>query len=220
VRRALALAVALAALAPAGASAHVTISPTASRPGDLQRYRLLVPNESTDGKATTGVDVQLPKGVTFALVREEAPWRFELVRRGSAIAEVRWRGGRIPPDGYAELYLVVRNPVRAGPATFKTLQRYAGGEVVRWIGAADSDNPAPTVRVAEGVTPQDVVSVHGGDATAAAGAGATGGTEAPAEPAAERADGGHDGDALAVAALVVALLAALLAGAALRRRAA
>ena len=29
--------------------------------------------------------------------------------------------------------------------TFKALQTYQGGEVVRWIGPPDADEPAPTV---------------------------------------------------------------------------
>ena len=44
----------------------------------------------------------------------------------------------------------VRIPDKAGEKlTFKALQTYSGGEVVRWIGAEDSDNPAPIVTVTE-----------------------------------------------------------------------
>ena len=42
-------------------------------------------------------------------------------------------------------------PGKAGDKlTFKALQTYTGGEVVRWIGAEDSDNPAPIVTVTAG----------------------------------------------------------------------
>ena len=41
-------------------------------------------------------------------------------------------------------------PGKAGDKlTFKALQTYTGGEVVRWIGAEGSDNPAPIVTVTE-----------------------------------------------------------------------
>jgi uncharacterized protein YcnI len=213
VRRALARGglAALALAAPAPAAAHVTIAPAESRPADLQRYRLLVPNESTSGKATVGVDVRLPPGITFALVDAQPPWRAKLVRSGGQIRQISWSGGRIPPDGYGELYFLARNPVRQGEAAFKTLQRYEGGQVTRWIGGPDSDNPSPSVSVSERATPQDVVSVHGEKpATAAAK------TAAPA-PAVAKAD---DGNAASTIALVAALVAVALAAAALvlRRR--
>ena len=39
-------------------------------------------------------------------------------------------------------------PGKAGDTlTFKALQTYSNGEVVRWIGPEGSDNPAPTVSV-------------------------------------------------------------------------
>ncbi|MEA2254965.1 MAG: hypothetical protein QOG35_1010 [Solirubrobacteraceae bacterium] len=213
--RALALAAAASAIAASAASAHVTIAPAASRPADLQRYRLLVPNESTDGKATTGVDVQLPPGITFALADAQPPWKVALVRRGGEIAQIRWSGGSIPVDGYGELEFIARNPVRAGAATFKTLQRYAGGEVVRWIGSPDSDTPSPTVQITERAVPQDVVSVHGGKAPASG--------PAASAPAAAGADARGGSSTTATAALIAGLLALVVAAASLalavRRRA-
>ena len=60
--------------------------------------------------------------------------------------------------------LSVRIPDKAGEKlTFKALQTYSGGEVVRWIGAEDSDNPAPIVTVTEAAGEE-----HGADHDAAA----------------------------------------------------
>ena len=54
----------------------------------------------------------------------------------------------IPPGAFQDFGLSVRIPDKAGEKlTFKALQTYSGGEVVRWIGAEDSDNPAPIVTV-------------------------------------------------------------------------
>jgi uncharacterized protein YcnI len=203
-------AVALGAVAAPGAAAHVTVQPAASRPAELQRYRVIVPNERASA-ATTGVDVQVPRGVTFALVESVAGWRARVVRRGGAIAELRWSAGRVPPDGYAELHFIARNPVRVGQVAWKALQRYDDGDVVRWIGSEDSDRPAPLTTLSEHAVPVDVVSTHGEAVPAASAAGA------PAA-APTTASSGRDGPTLALAILGVLLGAASLALLLARRR--
>jgi uncharacterized protein YcnI len=210
-----ALAVALgAALPAAGASAHVTLQPPQGRPADLQRYRVIVPNER-ESQATTGVDLKLPAGITFALVESVAGWHTKVVKRGSAIAELRWRGGRVPPGGYAELHFIARNPVRTGTIAWKALQRYSDGSVVRWIGSPSSDQPAPTTRLSESATPVDVVSTHG-EATLAA---TRGGTAAPAAAASSSSSDGRDGLTLGIAIAAAVLAAAALGLQLVRRRA-
>jgi len=202
---ALTAAVALGALVAPSAAAHVTVQPTTSRPAELQRYRVIVPNERTSG-TTTGLDLKLPAGVTFALVESVAGWRSEVVERDGAISQLRWRGGRVPPGGYAELRFIARNPVRVGPLAWKALQRYDDGDVVRWIGAKGSEQPAATTTLGEDAVPVDVVSTHG-EAPA---------TSAPTTRAPPVAASGRDGLTLGLAALGVVLGAAALA-AALRR---
>jgi hypothetical protein len=62
----------------------------------------------------------------------------------------RRRDAAIPPGGFIDFGLSLRIPDTPGEKlTFKALQTYSGGEVVRWIGAEDSDNPAPIVTVTE-----------------------------------------------------------------------
>ena len=199
-----------AAMAP-GASAHVTLQPAAGRPADLQRYRVIVPNER-QSQATTGVDLRMPAGITFALVEAAPGWRSEIVKRGSAISELRWRGGRVPPGGYAELHFIARNPVRTGAIAWKALQRYSDGSVVRWIGSPSSDQPAPVTRLSESATPVDVVSTHGEAAPAATGGGST-----ARAAAASSSSGGRDGLTLGIA-IAAAVLAAAALGLQLLRR--
>jgi uncharacterized protein YcnI len=203
-------AVALGALTAPGAAAHVTVQPGASRPAELQRYRVIVPNERTRG-ATTGVDLQVPAGVDFVLVEAAPPWRAQVVRRGGRIAELRWRGGAVPPGGYAELHFIARNPVRIGTLQWKALQRYEGGDVVRWIGAPGGERPAARTRLGEDAPPVDVVSTHGEAVP-------SGGT--PARPAgAAAASSGDDRDGLTLAiAIGAAVLAAAALGVQLARR--
>jgi uncharacterized protein YcnI len=203
-------AVALGALAAPGAAAHVTVQPAASRPAELQRYRVIVPNERASA-ATTGVDVKVPRGVSFALVESVAGWRARVVRRGGAIVELRWSAGRVPPDGYAELHFIARNPVRVGPVAWKALQRYDDGDVVRWIGSEDSDRPAPVTTLSERAVPVDVVSTHGETVPAAA-------AGDPPAAAPTTAGSGRHGPTLALAILGVLLGAASLAMQLARRR--
>lgn len=197
-----------------GADAHVTLQPVAGRPAELQRYRVIVPNEES-AKATTGVDLRMPPGITFALVEAAPGWRTQIVRHAGAVAELHWRGGRVPPGGYAELHFIARNPVRTGPLVWKALQRYDGGEVVRWIGSASSDNPAPVTQLSESAAPVDVVSTHGQAAPAPARAAVPAPRGAVAGDATDA--GGRDGLTLA-AAFAAALLAAAALGLQLRGR--
>jgi periplasmic copper chaperone A len=77
-------------------------------------------------------------------------------------------------------------PDKAGSAlTFKAVQTYDSGEVVRWIGPPDSDEPAPQVEL-----------------TAAE---EEGGAAAPAAPQPAADSGGDDGggDTLSIIALIV-----------------
>ena len=189
-----------------GAAAHVTLQPPVGRPADLQRYRVIVPNEQA-AHATTGVDLRLPAGMTFVLVESAPGWRTQVVKRGGAMAELRWRGGHVAPDGYTELHFIARNPVRTGALVWKALQRYDDGGVVRWIGSAGSDRPAPVTRLSESAVPVDVVSTHGEALPAAASA--TRATAAAAEP-------GRDGFTLGLA-ILGALLGACALAASVRR---
>ncbi len=104
--------------------------------------------------------------------------------------------------------------------TFKVVQRYSDGSVVRWIGTTPgADDPAPTVAVPrEGSPVQDIPGSETGPPASAARAGGTGtgGAAAPAEPTAKASTGASKG--LGIAALVVAIAAALLAAISLARR--
>jgi uncharacterized protein YcnI len=170
-RRGLAAAVLVALAVPAGAAGHATVQPGASRPADVQVYRVTVPNEADSD--TTEVRLRVPAG--FAFVLAEAPpagWKAELVRRGGRLREIRWHGGRIAPGFFGTFRFLARNPVEEGEVRWPVVQAYAGGDVVRWIGPAGSEEPASVTRISESAAPVDTVSVHSGDASAAPAGGA------------------------------------------------
>lgn len=216
IKIALALVAALALAAPATAGAHVTLQPEEAAVGDFTVLDVRVPNERDDA-ATTKVEVQLPPGFVFASYQAVPGWSVQVKSQklakpkqtddGPVTSEVRemtWTadGSGIGPGQFQDFPISVQIPGEAGDTlTFKALQTYDDGEVVRWIGEPDSEDPAPQVTVTEG----------GEDHHAAA--------AAAAADSAEADDSDGDGNGLAVAALVVAVLALLLgAGALLRSR--
>jgi periplasmic copper chaperone A len=216
----LAAAVAAAlALAPA-AGAHVTLQPEQAPAGGFTRLDVRVPNER-DNAGTTKVEVQFPPGFLFVSYEPTPGWDIEIAMRkldkpveqfGEQITEEVDRviitgdgeTGVIQPGQFKDFGLSLGMPEgRPGSKlTFKALQTYSNGEVVRWIGPPDSEEPAPQVELtpAEGEEP----------------------ASAPAQqqaPAASEDD--DEGNGLAIVALVVgaaglaAGLTALLMG---RRR--
>jgi uncharacterized protein len=172
-----------------------------------------VPNERDDA-STVKVDVQLPHGFVFASYAPKLGWSVKVTRQklakpihtddGPIDEEIRritftghGRYGKIGPGQFMDFPLSVQIPGKAGDKlTFKALQTYSNGEVVRWIGAPDSDTPAPIVTVTK----------------AGEDAGWTAAT--PAAPAPASAPGDDDGGAsngLGWSALIVGALG-LVAG--------
>jgi periplasmic copper chaperone A len=211
--------VALALLAPAAAEAHVTLQPNEAPEGAYTVLDVRVPNES-DSSNTTKVAVQFPEGFADVSYQEVPGWKTEVVHYKlkkpietddgpvtEGVKEVIFSGGKLPPGQFQDFPLSVQIPGKAGEKlTFKAVQTYED-EVVRWIGAPETEHPAPQVTV---LPPKEA-----GQTTTAVAA------KGEAVPAAtESSDGGSSDKGLAIAALVVAVIALLGAAAAIfgRRR--
>jgi uncharacterized protein YcnI len=216
-RRTMTTAAALAAALalPAAAAAHVTLQPAQAPAGGFTRLDVRVPDEDPS-KATTKVEVRMPPGFAEAAYEPVPGWRVAVAKRtlptpvrtgaGDTLTEdvstitFTATGGGIAPGQFQDFGLSLAIPDRpvGTKLTFKALQTYAGGRVVRWIGAPGSDRPAPQVTL---VSPS-----ASGRATAAPG------------PAAAPPDDGEDGgNTLAIVALVAGALGLLAGGAALLR---
>jgi uncharacterized protein YcnI len=207
-RLVLAALAASALLAPA-AGAHVTLNPREVEPGSFARLDVRVPSERPDA-ATTSVSLRLPDGLFFVSFQPKPGWErtVETERLDEPvevsgqdvqerIASVTWSGGRIRPGEFEEFGLTARIPEEeGGELTFPAVQRYAGGETVRWIGPEDADEPAPRVSVGAAATTEPAAAPT-------------------ATPAARSDDGGGVSGGLAlgvaIAGLVVALAALTLA---------
>jgi periplasmic copper chaperone A len=223
----------LVATSATAAQAHVTLQPKTAAAGAYVVEAVRVPNE-TDDATTTKVVVQFPDGFAGASYQPVAGWSAKVAKAKLAtpiktddgdvtegVKTITWtatsKSAGIAPGQFRDFPVSVQIPGKAGDTlTFKALQTYSDGEVVRWIGTPDADRPAPTIAVT-GATDE-----HGAAAApAAGGTSTTEQTSAPATaPAATVADG-DDSQTLAVIALVVGALGLLAGGAGLasaRRR--
>ncbi len=155
------LAVIAALTMPAVAAAHVEIEPTTAPGGDLAHLTLQVPNES-EAAATTSVSVQIPDKVLLVRFAPKPGWKRTVVTEKLAqtstvgedvisdrVSQVTWSGGKISPGEFETFDISVALPDEPDTElTFPAVQRYDDGTVVRWIGAEDSDEPAPRVTIA------------------------------------------------------------------------
>jgi uncharacterized protein len=163
--RKVAVATAIATLAiPAAAQAHVTLQPNTAPAGAFTVLDVRVPTER-DNASTAKVDVQFPAGFAAVSYQAVPGWRVKVIKKKLAtpvqtddgpitegVDRMVWtrtsRSGGIKPGQFQDFPLSVQIPGKAGSKlTFKALQTYSNGEVVRWIGAPGSDTPAPQVTV-------------------------------------------------------------------------
>ncbi|WP_167530751.1 YcnI family protein [Microbispora hainanensis] len=173
-----AVAACLVAVLPAAAFAHVKVTADAAVQGGYAALTFRVPNERDDA-STTEIEVQLPTEFPLASVsvKPHPGWSYKLEKTtlatpieshgtkiGEVASKITWTASDedagIRPGEYDEF------SVSAGPLpetdrlTFKTLQHYSDGEVVRWIqeqsggdgeesaGDDEAERPAPVLDLA------------------------------------------------------------------------
>ena len=158
-----ALTAAAALTLPAVAGAHVTMQPGHVPAGSFTKVDVRVPNER-DNRGTVKVVLKLPDGFHFLSYQKVPGWRVARVP-----GEARHAGRPRRLLGRRAVHpRRVAGPQRAAtgsrPASSRTsrcrsarrrrarygglvprVQTYQGGEVVRWAGAPDADQPAPRI---------------------------------------------------------------------------
>ncbi|HEV7865035.1 MAG TPA: YcnI family protein [Acidimicrobiia bacterium] len=149
------------------AFAHVTVNPREAVQGGYSKLSFRVPNER-DGVSTTKLEVNFPSDQPFASVsvRPHAGWTYDVVKSKLAapiksddgdisegVTKITWTGGAIKPGEFDEFEVSVGPlPDDVDALTFKALQTYSDGEIVRWIdvaapGGAAVDHPAPVLKL-------------------------------------------------------------------------
>ncbi|MFF2039540.1 YcnI family protein [Kitasatospora sp. NPDC058170] len=159
---AVALAAATSVVVLAGpASAHVTVNPGSAPQGGYTAVDFRVPNES-DAASTVKLEVNLPLDHPLASVRtlplpgwtatiEKAKLDKPIKVHGNdvneAVSKITWTadaGVKIAPGQFQEFRVSLGPlPTDAEKLTFKALQSYDNGDVVRWIDEAKDGQPEP-----------------------------------------------------------------------------
>jgi periplasmic copper chaperone A len=211
----------------AGASAHVEVKPPEVEGGDFAEIAFTVPNELNDA-STVKLVVDLPRDQPLASVQTSAlpGWQITTKERKLAeplelegapvtkvVSQITWKAtsAGIPPGQFQDFPVSLGVLPTSGELTFKAVQTYSDGTVVKWdeIAAAgpEPEHPAPVLAL---TAPGD----SGGETSAPPSVEPT--TAPPSTPptsdtsnAAESEDDDGSSDwlpiAISIAALVVAL---------------
>ncbi|MCT9075941.1 YcnI family copper-binding membrane protein [Streptomyces fulvoviolaceus] len=160
---------AIGVLTAAGvASAHVTVHPESYAKGATDgALTFRVPSES-DTASTTKVQLFLPTDhpLLGVLVSPHDGWTAKVTDTKlktpvktddgtitDAVSEITWTGGKVGPGQYEDFDVAFGQlPDDTAQLTFKTLQTYSDGKVVRWIeeaaqGDEEPENPAPVLKL-------------------------------------------------------------------------
>ncbi len=192
---------------PAFAAAHVAVQPGEAPAKGFVVENIIVPTEE-ENASTTKVAVKFPPGFAEVSYEPVPGWRVKVAKTKLAapittdegdrlteqVSQITWSGGKIAPGEFQAFPVSFEIPDKAGTTlTFKAVQTYDNGKVVRWIAPPNGDSPAPQVKI-----------------TAAE---ADTGSATPASGSSDSSD--DDSNTLALVALIVAAMALLAGGAAL-----
>jgi uncharacterized protein len=214
---AIAIAALLVVALAAPAVAHVTARADDAAPGAFTKITFRVPDEE-DAANTTELSVQLPTDhpIASVSVKPKDGWTYSVTTAAlnppvqtddgtltEAVSTITWTGGAIKPGEFDE-FEISAGPLPTGvdTLTFKALQTYSDGTVVRWIdestpGGAEPAHPAPTISL--------VAAAAGGDSAAA--------------PAASSSDDGSDtAKTLGIIGIILGALGLIAGVAALGQR--
>ncbi len=167
-----------ALLAVPAASAHVTVNPNEVPVDSFSRFAIRVPTERPTAD-TTKVVLSLPKGLFFVSFQPKPGWKRTVTMekldppvelfgetQTERVATVTWEGGKIAPGEFDEFGMSAKVPAEQTTLVFPAVQTYSNGEVVRWIGAPDADEPAPRVTLTPKI--EEVAAPASTETTAAA----------------------------------------------------
>ncbi len=144
-RKALLLSIVLFFLGASAAWAHVEVSPDEAARGDVTKFTFTVPNEE-DAANTTAVEIVFPENSAFTTITPENKDGWTATPSATS---VKWSGGTITGENKEDFVLTLGPLPNGENLTFKALQTYSDGTIVRWIdmqtGSEEPEHPAPVV---------------------------------------------------------------------------
>lgn len=131
-------------LAGEPAGAHATFAEVGVPADSEQRMTMFVPEERGPTVHNIGVDLRVPAGWSAIGCHQVAPWTCQVADGGV----IKWSkaAGAAPSDADTKFVFTVRTS-SPGTVSVAVVQTYDSGEVVRWIGPADSEEPAAFIEV-------------------------------------------------------------------------
>ncbi len=133
------------------ASAHVTVDPKEVPKDSYQKFTVKMPNEKD--KPVTKLEVKIPANVDVSSVEPAANWSYKLTKDSTdKITGITWMatGKGLLPEQFAEFSILGKVSKDASQLSWKALQTYDGGDVVKWVGAEGSEHPASVTKVVAG----------------------------------------------------------------------
>lgn len=111
---------------------HIDLEPRQSIAKRWETYTLRVPTETKT--ATVKIHVVVPQVFEIEMVEHSQVWQIDTVRddRGF-IRELTWRDGYIPPQTFAEIKFLARNPANPGLYRWDMTQYDEAGEGAVWV---------------------------------------------------------------------------------------
>jgi len=216
IRRALLLSAAVVLGAAPAASAHVQVRPALVAPGDPVLFEVIVPNERD--AHTTEVTLQVPKDlIPFSFAEPEGWTRENKEGADGSLETITWKG-ELAEDGFARFSFLASTPEQEGELSWKAIQTYDDGSVSRWIGAADSENPAAVTKVSADAPRQNAGGEGAEDASTGSATATPAGGTTDAAPAAATVDDDSDSPLPLILSIVAVALAAAAVLLQLRRR--
>jgi uncharacterized protein YcnI len=134
---------------PGRVDAHASfIAAPATVPADSDvALTMNVPHERDDATFNVAVAIQLPEGWSGVTCGAKTTWTCTIgIESGQGVVRFTKDTGAAPAEDET-FQMTVHAGSATGTAAFKTIQTYNTAEQVAWIGASDSDEPAPTLQV-------------------------------------------------------------------------
>jgi len=135
---------ALAALVPIAAWAHISVVPRESTAGATEKYVVRAP---TEGKLTSkSVVLEVPEGVTVEALAVPQGWKQEVKKEGERIVAITWLMD-VKPGEFIEFSFVARNPRDKDRLVWNVKQHFSDGSVQDMTNGANGVRPSVVTKL-------------------------------------------------------------------------